>query len=55
MLAIYKRELKSYFRSFIGFLFIAVTPLRIPPNFILNTCTEQESIETWQRRDNESM
>ena len=25
MLAIYKRELKSYFRSFIGFLFIAVT------------------------------
>ena len=26
MLAIYKRELKSYFRSFIGFLFIAVTP-----------------------------
>jgi len=25
MLAIYKRELKAYFRSFIGFLFIAVT------------------------------
>lgn len=25
MLAIYKRELKSYFRTFIGFLFIAVT------------------------------
>ena len=25
MLAIYKRELKSYFNSFIGFLFIAVT------------------------------
>ena len=25
MLAIYKRELKSYFRSFIGLLFIAVT------------------------------
>lgn len=25
MSAIYKRELKSYFRSFIGFLFIAVT------------------------------
>ena len=26
MLAIYKRELKSYFRTFVGFLFIAVTP-----------------------------
>lgn len=25
MFAIYKKELKSYFRSFIGFLFIAVT------------------------------
>ena len=25
MLAIYKRELKSYFRSFIGFLFSAFT------------------------------
>ena len=25
MFAIYKRELKSYFRSFIGFLFIAAT------------------------------
>ncbi len=36
MLAIYKRELKSYFRSFIGLLFIAVTLFFIGLYFFVN-------------------
>ena len=36
MLAIYKRELKSYFRSFIGLLFIAVTLFFVSLYFTVN-------------------
>ena len=36
MFAIYKRELKSYFRSFIGLLFIAVTLFFIGLYFFVN-------------------
>ena len=35
MLAIYKRELKSYYRSFIGFLFLAVTLFFMGLSFIV--------------------
>jgi len=36
MFAIYKRELKAYFRSFIGLLFIAVTLFFIGLYFFVN-------------------